>query len=1472
MPEILNLALLGSPRVLRDGQPLTAFATVKAQALLFYLAVTARAAAHRRDALAALLWGEMSDAQARQNLRTVLHDLRSLVGDHLHINRQTVAFDHASPYWLDVELLRRSLASTTAPVDLAARQATVDLYQGEFLSGFYVRQAPAFEAWVLEQREQLHTQVVETLFGLVRAYIQREEYTRALAANRRLLFLDPWSEPAHRQQMLILAQTGERSAALAQYETCRRILLAEFGVEPLPETTALYERIRTPSSAQRARGTEPTLAPERAPAGADGFAGDQRPTRPVGTTGTAEDTGVPAPMVAHNLPRPIALYGRQAELDRLRTWVLDEGCRLLGIFGIGGQGKTALAVASAHAVAAAARDQRPAGTAAPGFNYVLWRSLINAPPLDEVLQEWLAVLAGQAATTLPISRDQQISLLLEHLRRRRCLLILDNLESILESDERGGQYRPSYEGYGQLLRRVAEEQHRGCLLLTSRERPQDLIRLDEGAGAVRLLSLAGLPASAGRQMLRACGLAGEVADLGELVRHYSGNPLGLKLVAETIQSIFAGDIGLFLEAETLVFDDIRAVLDQQIERLPPLERELLIWLAIVREPVPFAVLRDLLGQPPASRPLLEAVRSLLRRSLLERDGASLGLQNVVLEYCSATLTETISRELIDGFGDNESPPVVSSFLNRFALLLAQSKEYVRASQTRLLLQPVAERLVKAFGSAGAARRLLHLLADLRATAPVSGYAAANLLHLLLHLEVDLRGADCSGLVFRQLSLRGVSLPAASFAGATLIDSSFTAPFGFIFTAAFSPDGRSIVAGTNEGAIYVWRSADQQLVRVIRGHRKTTGDLAFGQRLTAAGTPEFILASASADKTAGVWSLDASAAELFAIRLAHPQQQTVLAVSFHDSGRRLTAVDDQGEAFVWDVSAPNVTRLLHSFATLPTRRRLVAFSADGETMAVGTRAGTVQLWQVATGAAGISITVTTGTLNTIALRGDGCLLASGDKDGRIGLWRLPEGRLHQVIETQVSVYPALAFSPDGSLLASAHENRTIRLWSLDAQGRAQLRHTPLGHTHRIWSLHFGPPPAAGINVRVDGDRPANRQLLVSGSTDLSVRVWDTVTGDVLYMLHGHARAFGTLAIVRAPHQHAPTAGAAAGPDWLLATAGFDHQVHLWQGRGAQIAGQHRSLRGQRGPLNSVAFSEDGRMAAGAGIDTTVCLWDCQSGQLLQTLYGHTNEINCVAFQPGGALLASGDTDGIVLIWSIAGRKHVSDQTTGHVAAPAPLVRIAANARCVNKLAFSPDGRLLAVGGAESVVRLWDTGQPHVPELVEARKTVDDAHQQDSFSVAFSPDGATLASGGIRLISLWDMADDPEQQRDGAAPAPRVLHQHTSWVLALAFSPDGATLASGSVDCTVCLWEVASGALRAVLTGHTETINGVAFSPDGSTVFSCGYDGTIKAWDVQTSACVATLQLEGPYAGMNISGVSGITEAQRAALKALGAVEM
>lgn len=1415
--KILRLSLLGSPQVLLDDHPLTSsFATNKAQALLFYLAVTGQP--HSRDSIAALLWDNMTDAQAKKNLRTVLSDLRGLLGDYLQIDRQTLAFDPTRPYWLDVEILRRDLTLSAPAPDSATRQAAVALYQDEFLSGFHIHNAPGFDGWVVEQREHLHALVAAALSVLVQEYSQQDNYPAALAANRRLLALDAWSEPAHRRQMFLLAQTGERSAALAQYESCRRILQEEFGVEPLPETAALYQQIR------------------------DGLL--------PGAASTPQTVSLPSPqaekrrLIGHSLPHPTKLYGRDGEMAHLQKWIVRDGCRLVGIFGMGGLGKSQLAATFARSVADSLRESQPTGRAP--FQRVLWHSLLNAPPLAELLQEWIAILSDQAVTRLPDTLDRQLSQLLDYLRQRPALMVLDNLESILQTDERSGFYRPGYEAYGQLIRMLAESEHASSMLLTSREWPQELIHLEEDSPAVRFLPLAGLSDEAGRQMIGARGVAGDPALLSDLAQHYSGNPLALKLISETVQSLFGGNITAFLQSDTRIFDDIQDVLDQQFARLTGLEQELLLWLAIVREPIPYSTLRAHLAHPPAARLSLEAMRSLQRRSLLEQYDETVGLQNVVMEYCTEWLIAAIVKELLDESPVTQSsiPPITHSFLHRHALILAQSKEYVRASQTRLLLAPVAERLVARLGSRGAEEQLAAVLARLHTARPVPGYAAANLLHLLLHLGAALAGADFSRLYLRQLYLRGISLPRTNFAQAEIVDSVFSEPFGLVYTALFSPDGRFLAAGTSEGDIYLWRTADQQLAQVIQAHTLTVNEVAFGERETATGETQLVLVSASNDKTIGLWPLTSLGGVGNSTHLRHEDQQAMLAVSYHPERQRVVGVGADGEIFVWGLSPDQLPRLSHRISTHPLRLRLIAFDASGEIVAVGNRKGAAQLRRVETGEAGALLQGTAQAFTSVALDPAGTLLATGTPEGGLSLWTLPGGELQQSVETKAGSIDALGFSPDGRLLASSHGDYAIRLWSVDRQlsqpARLHLRHTLRGHSQIIWSVTFGPGPVA------DGSGDRARQLLTSGSSDQTVRVWDAETGQSLYTLTGQPRALSSLVICPPPQADRQA------DEWQLAVVGYDRLVHLWQGRGSQTDAIRPSLPSRRGPLYAVAISPDGRTLACGGDDGALDLWEIDTNRLRQTLAGHTKAVLSIAFHPQGKLLASGGADGTVRLWDVgAGEK-------GSHAQPVGILQ--ANPRYVYAIAFSPDGHRLAVAGTELSLRQWDMTQPDYPEVVTARKVVQAAGEQDIYSVAFSPDGAQVACGGNSLIHLWQ----------GERP-PLILRGHAAWIYSLAFSPDSALLASSSGDRTVRLWDTADGRLRAVLSGHSETVYKVAFAPGGDFVVSCSFDGSIRFWDVQTGACVNVLRVEGPYAGMNIAGVTGISDAQKAALKALGAVE-
>ncbi len=374
---VLTLRLLGKPQVEWGGAPVAGFISAKVQALLFYLAVTGRA--HTRKALAGLLWGEMPEAQASKNLRNALSNLRSLVAPYLLITREDVAFNRNVPYWLDVEVFLSALSGDIWRKDLSTLHNAVELYQGDFLEGFYVGQALAMEEWVLGRRSFLNGLMVQALQMLVVKHLEREENAAGIHYANRLLAIEPWREETHRHLMLLLARSRQRSAALAQYDICCKMLASELSVEPMPETTALYNRIKAAAA--------------------------------------------PPP---HNLPpQPTPIVGREAELAEIASYLNNPNAQLLTLVGPGGIGKTYLGLQ------AAARCIDPQANFEMRFgDGVFFVPLIAVSPLGADQPSLIAAMADVFKFSFqgPVHPQAQ---LLNYLREKDMLLILDNFDRLI---------------------------------------------------------------------------------------------------------------------------------------------------------------------------------------------------------------------------------------------------------------------------------------------------------------------------------------------------------------------------------------------------------------------------------------------------------------------------------------------------------------------------------------------------------------------------------------------------------------------------------------------------------------------------------------------------------------------------------------------------------------------------------------------------------------------------------------------------------------------------------------------------------------------------------------------------------------------------------------------------------------------------------------------------------------------------------
>jgi WD40 repeat protein len=512
---------------------------------------------------------------------------------------------------------------------------------------------------------------------------------------------------------------------------------------------------------------------------------------------------------------------------------------------------------------------------------------------------------------------------------------------------------------------------------------------------------------------------------------------------------------------------------------------------------------------------------------------------------------------------------------------------------------------------------------------------------------------------------------------------------------------------------------------------------------------------------------------------------------------------------WELSAGNRMRSIEALRHgSGSHTQAVAISEDGKTVASAGIGTSVRIYDVKTG----RLLRTLGESRNwwrVAYSPDGKLVAAGD-GSETHVWDLGTGKEVWQVEHGAEWLPGLAFSPDGKRVATRdQEGKGVRL--LDATTGKEVRHYE-GHKQAVKALAFSP----------DG------KWLASGSDDATVRLSDMATGRSVHVLRGHADTVMCLAFSRDGR--------------LLASGGEDRSVQLWDPATGRV---HLHLDGHVGEIDAVAFSPDGRTIVSGGVDA-VRLWDAASSRML---WSHAAPAQAVGFAPGGKILHAASDAGEVRRYQTtsgaeltsvyvytdqAGSRATAFSHNGDVVATSPrsydekhtpneinLWRTATGSgvwerqgEVADSFAFSPDDRLLAVGGLGSLVCLLNARTGEKGRQIGADKA-------SATCVAFSPDGHTLATAGYgQTVWLWKVASGQEFHR---LTGPR------EYTRTVAFSPDGRLVASGGNDRTVRLWEVASGQEVAQFVGHTDAVTCVAFTPDGRTLVSGSRDETLLVWD-------------------------------------------
>jgi predicted ATPase/DNA-binding SARP family transcriptional activator len=607
----LSLRVLGPLQVLIDDTPVATLESDKVRALLIYLAVEADHP-HRRESLVGLLWPDYPEEVARHNLRQALFNLRQAIGDHaasppyLLISRETLQFNRAGDFSLDLDQFniifqtcekdrRRGLENPS--IRAARLEEIAGLYRGEFLQGFFLEDSAEFEQWALVQREGLHQRALDAHGWLAGYYEQHGDFHAARRHAQRQLELDPWREEAHCQVMRALALDGQRTAALAQYETCRRVLAEELGVEPSATTRELVEQIR----AGKLKAKDQSLSPTQ-------------------TT------------LIYNLPAALTSFmGREQEMTDLDRLIGDPECRCLSLVGPGGIGKTRLAlqIAERH------RADFPHGVA-----------FVPLAPVGSV-EAAIPAIAGAIHLHFYGPNDPKVQLL-NDLREKQMLLILDNVEHLLVEG-------PSQANIVELILGILQHAPGVKLLVTSREvlnlqeewvfdvgglafpGTEQTDRLDEYA-AVALFIQRARHASPGFAFNET-----HLAEIAHICRLVEGMPLAIELAATWLRMLspaeIAQEIANSLDALSASVRDlperhrsVRVVFDGSWRTLSAAEQQALSQLSVFRGGFNRQAAEQVAG---ASLPVLS---TLVNRTLLRRTAAGrYELHELIRQYCATHL-------------------------------------------------------------------------------------------------------------------------------------------------------------------------------------------------------------------------------------------------------------------------------------------------------------------------------------------------------------------------------------------------------------------------------------------------------------------------------------------------------------------------------------------------------------------------------------------------------------------------------------------------------------------------------------------------------------------------------------------------------------------------------------------------------------------------------------------------------------------
>ncbi|OGV56472.1 MAG: hypothetical protein A2X45_03405 [Lentisphaerae bacterium GWF2_50_93] len=639
--------------------------------------------------------------------------------------------------------------------------------------------------------------------------------------------------------------------------------------------------------------------------------------------------------------------------------------------------------------------------------------------------------------------------------------------------------------------------------------------------------------------------------------------------------------------------------------------------------------------------------------------------------------------------------------------------------------------------------------------------------------------------------------------------SFEGHTEYVTSVSFSPNGKFALSGSWDKTLKLWDVVSGECIRTFVGHTGPVSSVSFSPN------GKYAL-SGSSDSTLKLWNIETG--ECLHTFVGH--MHYVNSVSFSPGGKYALSGSNDKTLKLWNLQSG---QCLHSFDGHTDPVTSVCFSPDGKYALSGSgninlkKDNSIKLWGMETGRCLRTFEGHTGSVESVSFSPDGKHALSGSGDGTLKLWNVETGRCLRTFMAfagDTNHVTSVCFSPDGKFVLSGGYDKNLKLWNM-ASG--QCLRSFVGHTDGVSSVSFSP----------DG-----KFLLSAGIIDDKImKLWDVPvfqksTDWVLCSIRTTRETLGNEKRFQEAIQEAEKKSvdgdlaaaltalttACSIPSFERAPQYLELNIKIGQycrANSIQTGWMEHTFEGHTGSVGSASFSPDGKYALSGSSDSTLKLWNVDTGRCLITFVGHTRSVYSVNFSPDGKYACSGGLDNNVKLWDIK---------TGQC-----LRTFIGHTDWVRSVRFSPDGKYALSGSNDKTLKLWNLQSGQCLHTF-------DGHMDSVISACFSPDGKYALSGSFDITpKLWDIE---------TGECLLTFEGHENSVCSVCFSPDGKSTLSGSKDGTLRLWNVETGQCLRTFMGHTASVVSVCFSPDGKYALSGSSDSTLKLWNVDTGRCLIT----------------------------------